>query len=141
MTIWPNFRSIISRTACAPNCVASTRSKVVGAPPRCKCPSTTVRVVGCLAQVSGTWVLRNASAPARVRKADTTDAGELERSAQMPAGTSIFRLPNLTDDHSAAELTALGSSKVQVKGVLNGEGANARISVLSFEPLKQNCRE
>ena len=33
-----------SSTACAPNRVASTRSKLVGEPPRCRWPSTTVRV-------------------------------------------------------------------------------------------------
>jgi S-disulfanyl-L-cysteine oxidoreductase SoxD len=102
--------------------------------------SATVRVVGCLAQASGTWIVRNASAPARVRQADATDAQELARAAQTPSGTSTFRLPNLTDDHTAAQLTALGSRKVQVKGVLNGEGANARITVLSFEPLTQTCQ-
>jgi len=102
--------------------------------------SATVRVVGCLAQASGAWVVRNASAPARVRKADATDAAELERSAHMAPGTLTFRLPNLTDDHSAAELTGLTAKKVQVKGVLNGEGATARISVLSFESLKQDCQ-
>ena len=31
--------------------------------------------------------------------------------------------------------------KVQVKGVLNGQGADARLSVLSFEPLNQECQE
>jgi S-disulfanyl-L-cysteine oxidoreductase SoxD len=102
-------------------------------------PSATVRVVGCLAQTSGSWIVKNASVPARVRNGDASDAAELERSALAPAGTATFRLPNIADDHSSAELTALVSKKVQVKGVLNGEGANARISVLSFEPLKQDC--
>ena len=36
-------------------------------------PATTVRIVGCLAQNAGAWTLTKASAPARVRKADTTD--------------------------------------------------------------------
>jgi len=103
-------------------------------------PSTTVRVVGCLAQNAGTWTLTRASAPARVRNADTTTQAELERSAQAAAGTLSFRLPNLTDDHSAAELGALAPKRVQVKGVLNGEGAAARVSVLSLQPLKQDCQ-
>jgi len=103
-------------------------------------PSTTVRIVGCLAQNAGAWTLTKASAPARVRKADTTDAAELERSAHAAPGTLAFRLPNLADDHAASELTALVAKRVQVKGVLNGEGAAARLSVLSFEPLKQDCQ-
>ena len=103
-------------------------------------PATTVRIVGCLAQNAGAWTLTRASAPARVRKADTTDAAELEHSAHTAPGALAFRLPNLADDHSASELTALVSKKVQVKGVLNGEGSSARVSVLSFEPLKQDCQ-
>jgi hypothetical protein len=75
-----------------------------------------------------------------VRQADTTDPAELERSTRTAPGPLAFRLPNLADDHSAAELTAQVSKKVQVKGVLNGEGAAARISVLSFAPLKQDCQ-
>ncbi len=103
-------------------------------------PATTVRIVGCLAQNAGAWTLTKASAPARVRKADTTDPAELERSSHAAPGTLAFRLPNLADDHSTAELTAQMSKRVQVKGVLNGEGATARLSVLSFEPLKQDCQ-
>lgn len=103
-------------------------------------PATTVRIVGCLAQTGGAWTLTKASAPSRVRNADTTDAAEVERSAATAPGSLSFRLPNLSDDHSSAELTAQVAKKVQVKGVLNGEGANARVSVLSFTPLKQDCR-
>jgi mono/diheme cytochrome c family protein len=103
-------------------------------------PSTTVRVVGCLAQSAGNWTLTKASAPARVRSADTTTPEELEQSGRAGAGTLSFRLPNLGDDHSAAELGALVSKRVQVKGVLNGEGTAARVSVLSFQPLKQDCQ-
>lgn len=103
-------------------------------------PATTVRIVGCLAQNAGAWTLTKASLPARVRKADTTDPAELERSAHASPGTLAFKLPNLADDHSAAELNAQVSKKVQVKGVLNGDGAAARVSVLSFEPLKQDCQ-
>jgi mono/diheme cytochrome c family protein len=103
-------------------------------------PSTTVRVVGCIAQAGGAWTLTKATAPARALKGDTTDPAELARSAQSTPGTLSFRLPNLADDHSAAELSAAASKRVQIKGVLNGEGAAARISVLSFQPLDQSCQ-
>jgi S-disulfanyl-L-cysteine oxidoreductase SoxD len=109
--------------------------------PRPLPPSTTVRVVGCLAQSAGAWTLVRASSPARVRKADTTDAVELQTSGRAPLGTLVFRLPNLSDDHPTAALTAQVQKKVQVKGVLNGQGADARVSVLSFAPLDQDCQK
>ena len=102
-------------------------------------PSTTVRVVGCLAQSGGAWSVVRSPGPARVRNGDTTDAAELGRSAQTPLGTQAFRLPTLSDDHQSAELGAQVARKVQVKGVLNGQGPDARVSVLSFEPLNQDC--
>lgn len=102
-------------------------------------PSTTVRVVGCLAQTAGAWTVTRASAPARVRKGDTTDAAELAGSGREPLGTLVFRLPNLADDHPTAALMGQVQKKVQVKGVLNGLGADARVSVLSFEPLNAEC--
>ncbi len=102
-------------------------------------PATTVRVVGCLTQTGGTWALSRASTPARVRKADTTDAAELAASAHIPPGAEAFRLPNLSDDRPTSALTAQIARRVQVKGVLNGQGADARLSVLSFEPLAQEC--
>src|SRR5262252_1807356 len=43
-TIVPNCPRLMSPTALPPNLVARTRSKLVGAPPRCRCPSTTDRV-------------------------------------------------------------------------------------------------
>ena len=43
-TIVPNSPRCTSSTALPPNRVASTRSKLVGAPPRCRWPSTTDRV-------------------------------------------------------------------------------------------------
>ena len=54
-------------------------------------------------------------------------------------GTQTFRLPNLSDDHQSAELAAQVAKKVQIKGVLNGQGPDASVSVLSFEALNQDC--
>jgi len=102
-------------------------------------PATTVRVVGCLAQAGGAWTLTDAAAPARVRQGDTTSQAELTLSKATPLGSATFRLPNLGDDHDTPTLTKQVSRKVQVKGVLNGEGAAARVSVLSFEALDQPC--
>ncbi len=119
-----------------------SRTLLVGADgPKPLPPATTVRVVGCLAQAGTGWSLAHASAPARVRNGDTTDPAELAASAQVALGTQSFRLPNASDDHPAAQLTAQLAKKVQVKGVLNGEGETARISVLSLEPLNQPCTQ
>jgi mono/diheme cytochrome c family protein len=103
-------------------------------------PSALVRVVGCLARPADGWTLARSSAPARVRSnGDTTNPAELDASGRMPLGNLDYRLPSLGDDHKEPELLAEVGKKVQVKGVVNGQGAAARISVLSFTPLGQNC--
>jgi hypothetical protein len=103
-------------------------------------PSSSVRVVGCLVQTSGAWSLDHGTTPIRVRDAAQTNPAELEKSAQAILGAEQFRLTNLEDDHPAAELQALSGKKVQVKGVLNGQGESARISVLSFKSLNGECK-
>jgi len=103
-------------------------------------PSALVRVVGCLAHPADAWTLTRSAAPARVRSnGDTTNPAELEASGKLPLGSLEYRLPSLGDDHKEPELLAEVGKKVQVKGVVNGQGAAARISVLSFSPLGQNC--
>jgi mono/diheme cytochrome c family protein len=96
-------------------------------------PSATVRAVGCLTHPGGdNWTLTRAKSAARVRDASDTDDKELNLSASASLGTHSFRLSNLDDGHTEAELTALTGQKVQAKGVLNGEGDTARIYVLSL---------
>ena len=60
-TITPNTPFRIISTAVAPNRVASIRSNGVGAPPRCRCPSTTARdsqPVSCSIQRASTSLSR-----------------------------------------------------------------------------------
>jgi mono/diheme cytochrome c family protein len=103
-------------------------------------PSALVRVVGCLAHPADAWTLTRSGAPSRVRSGgDTTNPAELEASGRVPLGSLEYRLPNLGEDHKEPELLAEVGKKVQIKGVVNGQGAAARISVLSFSPLGQNC--
>ena len=103
-------------------------------------PSALVRVVGCLAHPADAWTLTRSAAPSRVRSnGDTTNPAELEASGRVPLGSLEYRLPNLGEDHKEPELLAEVGRKVQVKGVANGQGAAARISVLSFSPLGQSC--
>lgn len=102
--------------------------------------NATVRVVGCLAHAGEAWSVTNASAPVRVRKGDATDPAELAASAAVPPGTLSFQLRNLEEDRKVADLEAQVGKRVQVKGVINGQGANARVSVLSFEGLGAACQ-
>jgi len=101
--------------------------------------SATVRVVGCLAHAADTWTLTRSTAPSRVRDGSETDPGEWERSTRTLPGAQEFRLVNLDDDRKESELLAHVTEKVQIKGVLNGQGASARIYVLSFQPLAHEC--
>jgi S-disulfanyl-L-cysteine oxidoreductase SoxD len=99
-------------------------------------PSATVRAAGCLTHPGGdNWTLTRATSAARVRDGSDTDDKELNLSATAPLATHSFRLSNLDDGHTEAELTALTGKKVQAKGVLNGEGDTARIYVLSLHAV------
>jgi mono/diheme cytochrome c family protein len=101
--------------------------------------SATVRVVGCLGHAADTWTLTRSTAPSRVRDGSETNPGELERSTRALPGAQEFRLVNLDEDRKESELLAHVMEKVQVKGVLNGQGTSARIYVLSFQPLAGQC--
>jgi mono/diheme cytochrome c family protein len=122
--------------------IADLETQLVGVDgPKPLPPSALVRVVGCLAHPSDSWMLTRSSALARVRSnGDTTNPAELEASVRAPLGNLEYRLPNLSEDHKAPDLLAAVGKKVQVKGVVNGQGSAARISVLSFSPLGQNCQ-
>ncbi len=103
-------------------------------------PSATVRAAGCFTHPDAdTWSLTRATSAARVRDASDTDDKELKLSAEAPLGARSFRLSNLDDGHTEAELTALIGQKVQAKGVLNGEGDTARIYVLSLRSVGPTC--
>lgn len=102
-------------------------------------PSAMVRVVGCFDGSVDDWWLARSSLPARVRVIDETDAAELEKSAHAALGALRFKLNNLDQDHEDEELADRLSQKVQVKGVMNGQGDSARIYVLSFETVGESC--
>lgn len=103
-------------------------------------PNAMVRAVGCLRQADEGFVLDSATAPARVRTGDETDAVEVAKSAAMALGAARFKLNNLDVLFAdAAEVNALAGAKVQAKGVLNGEDDSARIFVLSLESTGQDC--
>jgi mono/diheme cytochrome c family protein len=121
--------------------IADLDTQLVGVDgPRPLPPGALVRAVGCLAHSADAWTLTRAAAPGRVRSnGDATNPAELEASGRVPLGSLEYRLPNITEDHKEPELLAEVGKKVQVKGVVNGEGSAVRISVLSFSPLGQSC--
>jgi mono/diheme cytochrome c family protein len=97
-------------------------------------PATSVRAVGCLAHATD-WMLTRVLETPRVHDSSDTYPAELAASEQVPLGTRSFRLPDLTDDRKESDLQTLVGKKIQVKGVLNGEGSGQRITVFSLEPL------
>lgn len=101
-------------------------------------PSATVRAVGCFAHADD-WMVNRVGEIARVHDGSETYESELAWSRQLPLGTASFKLPDLTDDRKESDLVKLVGKKVQVKGVLKGQGANQRITVFSLEPLDPNA--
>lgn len=101
-------------------------------------PSAMMRTVGCFQRVDEAWRLQEAATPARVRDPDETTPAEVARSAQLPQGTLDFQLNNL-DQLKDVEPAATAGRRVQIKGVLNGSGATARIYVLSLADTGQTC--
>jgi mono/diheme cytochrome c family protein len=97
-------------------------------------PDATIRVVGCLVHTED-WSLTRVGEFPRVHDGSETYESELAWSRQLPLGTGSYKLPDLEDDHKPADLLKLVGKKVQVKGVVHGQGANQRITVFSFEPL------
>jgi hypothetical protein len=79
--------------------------------------------------------------PARVRTGDETDDEEVAKSATAPLSDGQFRLNNLDVISSADALPRYSGRKVQVKGVLNGEGDAARIFVLSLADTGMACTD
>jgi S-disulfanyl-L-cysteine oxidoreductase SoxD len=97
-------------------------------------PASTIRVVGCLAHDSD-WLVTRVGETPRVNDGSDTYESELAWSRQLPLGTSLYKLPDLEDDHKKADLLAMVGKKVQVKGVLHEPGANQRITAFSVDLL------
>jgi hypothetical protein len=100
-------------------------------------PAATIRMVGCLAHAEDWSITRVGDFP-RVHDASETYEAELARSRMLPLGTGSYRLTNLEDEHKESDLLAAVGKKFQVKGVLNGQGTNQRITVFSFDLLDPN---
>jgi mono/diheme cytochrome c family protein len=90
-----------------------------------------VRVVGCLtAGPNNTWTLTNGTDPVLSRDQASTPE-ELKRAEALPAGKQNFRLVSVAGfnprEHSGQRL--------DVKGLLYKDDADARINVTSLQPV------
>jgi mono/diheme cytochrome c family protein len=99
-----------------------------------------VLAVGCLTPgAANSWMLTNATEPARTREADKTNPEELKNSAGRPTGAQTFRLQNLADLRSGLSPDTWKGRKVQVKGALVRQSGNDRINVTSLESVASSC--
>lgn len=101
-------------------------------------PASTVRVVGCFAR-GDDWMVTRVGEVARVHDGSETYEAELAWSRQLALGTATFKLPDLTDDRKESDLLKMAGKKVQVKGILKGQGTDRRITVFSLEALDPNA--
>jgi mono/diheme cytochrome c family protein len=104
-------------------------------------PNAMVRAVGCFTGETGSFSLVQSTMPARVRTGDETSDEEVARSATARLGNAQFRLNNLEVISTAEVLPSYIDRKVQVKGVLNGNGDDARIFVLSLADTGKPCAD
>ena len=98
----------------------------------------TVKVTGCLAQVSGRWSITKGTEPVRTREPETSTPAELAASGAAALGSQTFELRGL-DLLANFNPDSNSGHKLQVKGVLNRQAASNRISVLSVESVGASC--
>ena len=92
-------------------------------------------VVGCLGPTSGgTWVLSNASEPAKSETQATTSAA-LKAAEERPLGSQQYRLLGL----SAFNPSRHKGEKVAVKGILLQDSNDLRINVTSLQMIIAKC--
>jgi mono/diheme cytochrome c family protein len=98
-------------------------------------PAATIRVVGCLVH-SADWTLNRVGEFPRVHDGSEIYESELAWSRQVALGTGSYQLPDLAEDRKESDLLQMVGGKVQVKGVLKGQGSKQqRITVFSIEAL------
>ena len=94
-----------------------------------------VQTVGCLTQGAGnTWVLTRTADPISTRE-DTATAQALEASAKRSLGTGTFRLLNSAPFKPATHV----GQKVDVRGLVYVDGADARLTVTSLQMAAASC--
>ena len=94
-----------------------------------------MQVVGCLAEgPSGTWVVINATEPARAT-AGFSKAEESKAAEAKPLGALRFRLIGLVEMSPAEHK----GHKVAVKGLLIKDATNDRLNVTSLTTVGASC--
>ena len=122
----------------APNAVREVL--LVGkAGPRPVPDSSLVMTVGCLSQApTGSWLLFNATEPARNRRPNDSLPAERAAASQKPAGRLIFRLADL---EAVADFNPVPHKghKMLVKGYIVRQPNAERINLTSMEMLGSSC--
>jgi mono/diheme cytochrome c family protein len=96
---------------------------------------TLALLVGCLAQGAGnTWVVTNASAPARTDNPDASKGDQRKVVEAMPLGNQTFELINVF-----SSLDSHKGRKMEVKGFLVRTPEGDRVNVVTLEMLSSSC--
>jgi mono/diheme cytochrome c family protein len=93
-----------------------------------------VQVVGCLTGSSEGWSLTQGTSPAVTRE-ETPSAAALSDAASRPLGSETLVLSSVTPFSPAAN----AGRRVEVRGLLNRAGSQARLDVLSLRPVSGGC--
>jgi hypothetical protein len=100
--------------------------------------STPVDVVGCLAQISGSWILVRASEPARTMNQWELTIEDTNEAKARPLGDLRFRLQDAADA-SGFNAETLVNNRVEVKGLLVRQPNNERVNVSAIQLLAPGC--
>jgi hypothetical protein len=94
-----------------------------------------VQVVGCLTQgPDRAWILTSATAP-QVTRSETSDAAAIKDAAARPLGSAQVRL--VGTGHFKPEAAA--GQRVEARGLLNKGSDDARLDLLSLQPVSASC--
>jgi hypothetical protein len=94
-----------------------------------------VQVVGCLTEApENTWMLTNASEPARTKNPQPSKDDELKNSEKIALGSENFRLMNVYPAPDSRK-----GHKVEAKGLLIRDPRGDRINVTSLQSLAPAC--
>lgn len=98
-----------------------------------------VQLAGCLTvDPDETWLLSNATEPARTRRANDSTPEELKAAETTPLGTNTFRLQNFAYAGDFRPLNHIGE-KMLAKGTLIRQTNKDRINLTWLKTIDSNC--
>ncbi len=98
-----------------------------------------VQTVGCMTKRNASWMLTNATEPARTASSEKSTEEELKDAAAKSPGSLQFSLTNLGYVGADFDPNAHAGAKMQTKGLLTRQPGNNRISVTSMETIAPTC--